>query len=180
MRHLAVLLTTVFLAALATVGVSAVEPQKVDAATAVRTCGGGTINLVDAERRMLTLHNQKRAKRDLPRFCVHPALGRAARAHSKDMIQRDYFSHNTKGRNEDACERVRRYGYNWQFCAENIAWGSGALGRPDPIFDGWMNSSDHRSNILTRKYREIGIGAYRGTFQRNSDVTMWTVDFGDR
>jgi hypothetical protein len=75
---------------------------------------------------MLTLHNQERAKRDLPRFCVHPALVRAARAHSKDMIQRDYFSHNTKGRNEDACERVRRYGYIWQFCAENIAWGSGA------------------------------------------------------
>jgi uncharacterized protein YkwD len=104
---------------------------------------------------------------------------RAAEAHSKDMIQRDYFSHNTKGRNEDACERVRRYGYNWQVCAENIAWGPGALGRPDPIFDDWMNSSGHRSNILNRKYREIGIGAYRGSF-KGTIGTMWTVDFGDR
>lgn len=180
MRHIAVLLTSVFLAVLAAVGVSAVEPQQVGAATTVRTCGGGTINLGDAEKRMLTLHNQERAKRDLPRFCVHPALVRAAEAHSKDMIQRDYFSHNTKGRNESACERVRRYGYRWQVCAENIAWGAGALGRPDPIFDGWMDSSGHRSNILNRKYREIGIGAYRGTFKRYSNVTMWTVDFGDR
>jgi uncharacterized protein YkwD len=30
------------------------------------------------------------------------------------MIERDYFSHDTKGRNEDACERIRRYGYAWR------------------------------------------------------------------
>ncbi len=58
---------------------------------------------------MLSLHNRKRASRGLPRLCVHPKLQKAARAHSVDMIRRDYFSHNTKGRNEGPCQRLRRY-----------------------------------------------------------------------
>ncbi len=96
------------------------------------------------------------------------------------MIRRDYFSHNTKGRNEGACERLRRYGYRWRLCGENIAWGSGSKGSPNSRFQAWMNSPGHRANILKRGFREVGIGAARGTFQRHSNVTMWTVDFGDR
>jgi uncharacterized protein YkwD len=153
MRHMVVLLASVLLAAIAAVGVSEVDPEKAYAASTVRTCTGGTVNLRAPEKRMLELHNQECAKRDLPRFCVHPALMRAAEAHSKDMIQRDYFSHNTKGRNEGACERVRRYGYRWRACAENIAYGSGTAGSAGRIFGNWMDSPDHRSTFLNGKYR---------------------------
>ncbi len=180
MRRIAVLLAAVFLAAFAAAGVSALAPTEADAASTVRTCTGGTITLKTVEKSMLDLHNRERASRGLPRLCVHPTLQKAARAHSRDMIRRDYFSHNTKGRNEGACERIRRYGYRWRECGENIAWGSGSMGSPSSRFRSWMTSSGHRSNILNGKFREVGIGAVRGTFQRYSDVTMWTVDFGDR
>jgi uncharacterized protein YkwD len=43
-----------------------------------------------------------------------------------------------------------------------------------------MNSPGHRANILKRGCHEVGIGAARGTFQHHRNVTMWTVDFGDR
>lgn len=180
MKHTAVVLASVLLAALVAVGAAALEPERADAATSVRTCTGGTVNLKAIEKRMLDLHNRARADRGLKRLCVHPKLQKAARAHSRDMIRRDYFSHNTKGRNESACERIRRFGYRYAACGENIAWGSGTRGRPGPIFKYWMNSKPHRSNILDKRFREVGVGAHRGNFQGIDNVTMWTVDFGRR
>ena len=41
----------------------------------------------------------------------HAEVEKAARDHSEDMIRRDYFSHNTKGRGETAEERIKRFGY---------------------------------------------------------------------
>src|SRR5215217_1560850 len=77
----------------------------------VNKCGGGKILLNASEKRTFTLHNAARRDRNLKPFCVHPALQKAARAHSKDMIQHDYFSHYTRGRNEDPCTRIRSFGY---------------------------------------------------------------------
>ncbi len=146
----------------------------------VRTCGGEAIALHPQEKRMLHLQNQARISRDLRRLCVHPALQRAARAHSKDMVRRDYFSHTTRGTQEDACQRIRRYGYRYSSCGENIAWGSATLGSADNIFKGWMHSSSHRQNILSDRYREVGIGLSTGAFMGRRNATVWTVDFGSR
>jgi uncharacterized protein YkwD len=127
------------------------------------------------EKRLLTLHNNARKGHGLRPFCVHPALHlqKAARAHSKDMIQRNYFSHQTKGSNEDACSRIRRFGYAWSSCAENIGYNA----TPDGMFRSWMRSSMHRRNILDERFREIGIGACTGDYT-DSETTMYTADFG--
>jgi uncharacterized protein YkwD len=176
----------VLVAVLAAVGISAADPERAQAAGGgyVDKCGKGRIFLDDKEKKTFVLHNQIRRERDLPTFCVHPKLQKAARAHSEDMIRRDYFSHDTKGRQESACERIRRYGYNWQFCAENIAFGSGSYGKPDSIMRGWMQSEGHGRNILDRKLLEIGIGTHTGTFTYKGtnykDTTMYTADFGTR
>lgn len=179
MRHTFVTLMAILLAALLTTGT--LGTGRVDAATSVKSCTGGTVSLSAVEKRMLALHNRERADRGLRRLCVHPKLQKAANAHSRDMIRRDYFSHATKGRNESECERIRRFGYDYSACGENIAWGAGSAGDPEPIFrNTWMNSSTHRSNILSDRFREVGIGAHRGNFQGRDNTTMWTVDFGSR
>ena len=108
-------------------------------------------------------------------------VAKAARAHSKEMIQRHYFSHHTKGSNEDPCSRIRRFGYAWSSCGENIGYNA----TPEGMFRSWMRSSIHRPNILDGRFHEIGIGACAGD---NSDsckgdnraykTTMYTVDFG--
>jgi uncharacterized protein YkwD len=137
------------------------------------------VQVVVAVERSTQMHNQARKDRDHRALCVHPTLQKAARAHSKDMIERDYFSHDTKGRNEDACERIRRYGYAWRVWGENI----GSYPDPDSMFKAWMGSSGHRANILSAKSREVGIGAHTGTYTGDSgrfETTMYTVDFGTR
>ena len=182
MRYLAVLLVSVFVA----VGIAATTllatPPAAEAAGGgdVRKCGGGKISLNADEKRSFALHNRERRDRNLKPLCVHPDLQRAARAHSRDMIRRDYFSHNTKGRGESACERIKRYGYPYSLCGENIASGSGSYGEPDSIMDRWMKSDGHRRNILNGRFREVGIGTHTGTYKGTQNVTMYTADFGTR
>lgn len=175
MKYLAVVLTSVFLATVTAGGISAADPTPAQASTVgVKGCTGTIVKLSTAEKSMLNLHNKARANRGLRRLCVHPALQRAARAHSADMIKRDYFAHGNVG------ARLRNYGYRWSTYGENIAYGSGTSGSPGPIFKAWMHSSSHRPNILGRQYKEVGIGAAKGTYKGVRNVTMWTADFGSR
>jgi uncharacterized protein YkwD len=174
LRYATVVFVAAVLATVAALSVSAIEPRKAEAADTVRTCGGGKIKLKAKEERTLRLHNRARKSRGIRRLCVHPKLTKAARAHSAHMIRKDYFGHGNTGR------RLKRYGYNWRNYSENIAGGSGRYGRPGNVFKRWMNSRGHRSNILRKGFREIGIGTATGTYKGHKGYTMYTVDFGTR
>lgn len=126
---------------------------------------------------MLNFHNHERAECGMPRLCIDPKLQRAARAHAKDMVDRDYFSHDTKGARESFSERLTRFGYNWSTCAENIVRGSGSAGSASNMFDTWMNSLGHRANIVNDSYRQIGIAAYTGDWKGTPNTSMWVSDF---
>ena len=167
-------LAGILLAIMALVGASALDPGEAQAADTVnvRTCTGGKMALKADEKRMLDLHNERRRSQDLRRLCVHPALQRAARDHSQDMIRRDYFGHGNVGK------RLKRHGYNWSTCGENILADPGSPS-PGPSFGGWMDSESHRGNILSRRFKEVGIGLATGT-HNGERKTMWTADFGSR
>lgn len=145
----------------------------------VKGCTGTRVTLDVKEKSMLIKHNRVRANKGLKRLCVHPALQRAAEAHSRDMIQKDYFSHDSKD-GSTPYQRMKRQGYKFRTAGENIAYGSGSYGAPGPRFKGWMKSSGHRKNILNGKFREVGIGAATGNYNGTGNVTMWTADFGTR
>ena len=182
MKYLMVLLVSVFAAGtLAATGFLSESPvAEAAGGGSVNRCGGGKISLNADEKETFTLHNRARRNQNLKPLCVNPKLQKAARAHSKDMIQRDYFSHTTKGTTRGACDRVKNSGYRYRYCAENIAGGERAKGDPRNIMRTWMNSSGHRRNILDGRYREVGIGTETGTFNGNRNYTMYTVDFGTR
>ena len=174
MRQAATLLAAALLAVGAAFGASALDPGRAQAADMVnvRTCTGGKMALKVDEKRMLDLHNQKRRSLELRRLCVHPVLQRAARDHSQAMIRDDYFAHGDVGR------RLKRQGYNWSTCAENIALDPGSPS-PGPTFDMWMDSQEHRANITSRKFREVGMGLATGSY-KGERKAMWTADFGSR
>ena len=176
MKHLIVFTAAVVLATIsgAAVSVSATEPDEVQTASAVKTCDGGTIQLNADEERTLRLHNHARESRGIRSLCVHPALTKAARSHSAAMIRKDRLWHGNVGR------RLKGFGYDWRTYSENIAWGSGSRGSPERIFKSWMKSRGHRSNILNRRFREIGVGVDTGTFKGIKGASVYTVDFGMR
>ena len=175
----------------AAMAVSAIQPQEANAAStvSVRTCDGGTILLTTPESRSLNMHNQARSARGLPGLCVHRQLTQAARSHSQEMINKDYFAHESFNGETDIA-RMQRFGYTssgFSFVkyGENIYRGSGTSGSARSAFTWWMNSSGHRANILDPDFREVGIGVRTGEFVDESGTkipgtSMYTVDFGRR
>lgn len=136
------------------------------------------------ENTMLSLINRARTSRGLHEVSRRDALHVAARSHSTDMIHRDYFAHSSLS-GLGIGTRARQAGYGvsgwsqWSV-GEVIAWGSGSRGTPQAIFTAWMHSPGHRSIILTKDWRDVGVGCSRGTFKGRAGVRMWTVDVGRR
>ncbi len=185
MKRVSVVLLSATLAAISVIGALLLEPQGAEAATvSVKTCSGGTIELNSIEKYMLERHNKARTERGLKALCVHPKLTKAARAHSQEMLDKDYASHNSFN-GESVKKRLERLGYtfdgySYYSMGENIAWGCGSYG-PERVFSFWMNSKVHRSNILKEKFREVGIGVRTGSFNKcEKPTTMYTVDFATR
>lgn len=118
---------------------------------------------------VLTLVNAEREKYGLDYLVWNSDLASAAYAHCEDMAERDYFSHNTP-EGLTPFDRLRDYGIDYIVAAENIA-----AGQPDPesVVEAWMNSPDHRSNILNDKLKEIGIAFVRG----GSYGIYWAQEF---
>ena len=91
-------------------------------------------------------------------FETHPALRCAARVHSKDMADRDFFSH-TNPDGEGPGDRFTRAGYTGGSWGENIVAGYGS---PEGHFDGWMNSEGHCRAIMNPNFTRVGVGTYTG------------------
>jgi uncharacterized protein YkwD len=180
LRDATAVLGAVILASATIFSSTALEPQRADAATTtVKTCSGGDITLRVEEKRTLVLHNKTRTDRGLKPLCVDPKLTRAARSHSREMIEKDYFSHYSYD-GEGVGARLRRFGYDWSVYGENIAKGYGSSGDPGPIFELWMNEPAHKANILDGRFRQVGVGTYTGNYKGADGYTMYTVDFGSR
>lgn len=177
MKYVSAIFAALVLAGVTALGASVWDPDPVEAASGgnARKCGGGTISLNANELRSFQLHNQSRKQNGVRQLCVHPSLQKAARAHSKDMIQRGYFSHDTKGSGRDPGQRLKAAGYDWRTYGENIGYDSS----PDRMHNAWMNSSGHRKNILNGSFKEVGIGAVTGNYN-GGRTTMYTADFGSR
>ena len=136
------------------------------------------------ENATVCLVNNARERNGLGRLRGNGRLSAAAAAHSGDMVRKRYFSHTSRS-GKDVADRVRNSGYlsgatSWSV-GENIAWGSGARSTPRSIVSAWMNSAGHRQNILSRRFREIGIGiAFDTPAGRYSTGATYTNTFGAR
>jgi uncharacterized protein YkwD len=112
-------------------------------------------------------------------------LDEAALSHSEEMAADGYFEHSSAD-GLAFWKRIEHY-YPWDSgywsVGENLLWSSPGVG-PSGALQLWMNSPEHRENILTPRWREIGVAAIHvhrapGTF-RNLPVTIITTDFGVR
>ncbi len=129
-----------------------------------------------SEQQLLALTNQARASAGRRTLRWDSALASIARWRSKDMIQRDYFSHDIPGAGRVFDEMDAR-GYCYKVAGENIGWNT----YPDDVATAqiqqmFMGSPGHRSNILAKDWDHIGIGAYKGADGKK----MWTVLFADK
>lgn len=79
-------------------------------------------------------------------------LEEAAKEHSLDMYQNNFFSHKgTNGRFVD--DRLYTQHYFWSACGENVAYG--AL-YEDEVMKEWLKSPGHCASIMNPVYTEMG------------------------
>jgi uncharacterized protein YkwD len=114
------------------------------------------------------------------------ALGSAARQHSESMALKGYFAHQSAD-GSAFWKRVQNFyspgHYALWSVGENLLWTSDNLDSAGAL-QMWMNSPPHRENLLTARWREVGISAVHaaaapGTYS-GLDVTIVTADFGVR
>ena len=182
-RRLRLKLTT-----LAVVGCSLLAGPAAGTASAA-PCSGAGADPVETPRKQIArstvcLLNKERTARGLHKLRLNPRLSKAARAHSLDMVAKQYFDHVSQA-GRDVVDRLTRTGYlgdaqSW-VVGENLAWGSGGRSTPRQIVKAWMGSPGHRQNILTGRFREIGIGVVIGTPANGApEGATYTTTFGAR
>jgi uncharacterized protein YkwD len=137
------------------------------------------IGPMKAKHATLCLLNQERRAHGLRPLKLNHKLSVAARRHARSMARRNYFAHG------DFVGRIRAARYlsgarSWTV-GENIAWGSWDYATPASITDGWMHSPKHKANILSRSFREIGIGVADGAPVGGQKLgATYATDFGAR
>jgi uncharacterized protein YkwD len=127
-----------------------------------------------AEAGLLRAVNATRAAHGLGALSLDTTLARAARRHSAEMVQGGYFAHG------DFRGRMLAFHVRGTFVGENLAWGSGAYAAAGTVVSEWLNSPEHRANLLRASFTRIGIGATRGSFLGNGGSTVFTADFAGR
>ena len=158
-------------AACALTGSAAATPASAASTCSAATTARATLCLINAER---TAHGLRSLKLD-------SKLNRAARLHSQDMVAGRYFAHDSRSGARFSA-RIARTGWmsgrsRWSV-GENLAWGSGSLAAPRSIVASWMKSVEHRANILSPRYRVIGIGIVAGAPVSAANAATYTTDFG--
>lgn len=120
---------------------------------------------------LLTSTNQERIKNNVSELTLNQTLSEAAEAKAKDMVARNYWSHNTP----DGAEPwtfIAAENYNYQKAGENLAFG---FADSSSTVTGWMNSDSHRDNMLDNAFTEVGFGWANSDDFNNSGPSTVTV-----
>lgn len=107
--------------------------------------------------------NADRAAHDLAPLRLTEPLNAAAQAHAEDMLRRGYFAHAAPDGRTARDRYLGQGGSSWLLVAENIARCETCEVPPDvarvaKMQQGWMDSPEHRRNILARGFDRFGFG----------------------
>lgn len=129
-------------------------------------------DLAQARADMLARANVERAAAGRPPLALDSRLNEAAQQHAEDMLLHSYYNH-TSPQGSHPADRVRETGYVAQIVGENIARGPFTV---NEVMDNWLQSQDHRRNLLNPAYRDFGVGIAVG---RNAVgyTVIWVQDF---
>lgn len=96
--------------------------------------------------------NRERTSEGLQALKWDANLASAARAHAREMVERNRLSHQFNGE-PDLMKRVQTAGARFSRLAENVAEAPSV----NELHIGWMNSIPHRDNIMNPALTAIGI-----------------------
>lgn len=110
--------------------------------------------------------NERRSRNGASQLLACPPLKVAATGHSREMAEKNFFSHdNPSNRSmKTPWKRMAAVGITGGYRSENIASvcieGMSYLAAADKILNLWMNSAGHRGNLLDRNMHYLGCGIH--------------------
>jgi uncharacterized protein YkwD len=156
------------------------------APAAVPASSAPEVALTSLDWGVLQQLNAIREQHGLHPLTLSVRLTEAATQHSTEMGADGYFEHPSHD-GTAFWKRIGRWygsdGFGYWSVGENLLWSSPQVD-PAGALQLWMNSPEHRANILAARWRQIGISAVHlqtapGSY-RGREVTIITTDFGVR
>lgn len=120
------------------------------------------------EKQILDITNVMRSRHALENLQWDDKTAEVAFAHSKDMAEEDYFSHESKEFG-DLSDRLKAADVLYELAGENIA--ANYTDAP-AVVEGWLNSESHREALLNNEFTHLGVGVYRKHYTQNF-VKRW-------
>lgn len=119
--------------------------------------------------RLLQLVNEARTSNGLHALTLTGGTSTVAAGWTQHLAQQGALSHNP-----NLASQLESHGSsNWTIYGENV--GEGAPTNPDQLFNAYMQSPEHRANILEARYRYVGVAVvFAGGYAWN------TFDFVDQ
>ena len=122
---------------------------------------------------VIRLTNEKRATAGLVPLKLNSTLSQAAQAKGVDMLNKDYWAHAAPN-GAQPWKFFIDFGYQYRYAGENLARD---FSNASSAVDAWMASPSHKENLLSPKYKEIGIGVVEGDLA-GVDTTIIVQFFG--
>jgi len=117
--------------------------------------------------------NQSRVADGFPGLQVSPLLQAAAQEKANDMATKGYFAH-TSPQGLTSWYWFEQVGYNFDYAGENLAVN---FSDSQDVTNAWMNSPEHRANILSGDFTQIGIATAAGIYEGH-ETTYVVEEFG--
>ena len=119
------------------------------------------LSVEEFEAAILRHTNIQRAKHQLPPLLPDEGLSVLARRHARSMARYDYFAHEDREKLQVDGRQRKYYPQLMAYTiGENLAYHqiSNRIYSPTQVVEGWMNSPEHRDNILSPDYSHLGVG----------------------
>jgi len=113
---------------------------------------------------LLTDTNEQRIAHHESPLTLNDKLNAAAAAKAHDMATKNYWSHNTPS-GQTPWSFIIAAGYDYRTAGENLAYGFDTAAA---TMTGWMNSPEHRANILNVGYTNVGFATINIPNYQNS------------
>lgn len=118
--------------------------------------------------------NAGRTANELQPLQANDLLEEAAQLKADDMAAKGYFSH-VSPNGETPWYWLDKVGYDYEYAGENLAVN---FTDSQDVINAWMNSPEHRANILNGIFSQIGIAAASGTYE--GKTAIFVVQFFGR
>lgn len=117
--------------------------------------------------------NDYRSRSNVSTLHENEALDRAAQAKADSMIEQNYWSHVAPD-GTTPWYYFQKVGYNYSAAGENLAYG---FATADQVITAWMNSQEHRDNVLGN-YQDVGFGFANGDNYQDGKNTVVVAMYG--